>query len=403
MMLQYLSLFPILSTMTLLPCITNHGSSNNYIPLFTLYYAAAFSPTLTTRRYHNERISGIKSTNHRLQSPIPSQSSSKRTAIHMTTSSSFSADESETTKENDHNNKRKDDNDSNDTTPQNAMQTHGNEIILAAAKEAGATEKMISIDWKSDRIVVTVDVRADEEFVGKMDEFVVLSDLSEGEEDFDFEFEYDDDEMEFEYDDFEEDEGEEGSEDDVSYDEEGDLQDVDEHPNDENDDEPFQNTNAIDLTLLTRTINDYLSRDGEDSLGYRIAQLHEIEVTTPEFDGVLRGDVMFEAYKGFDVIVEHYEDPKKAKKKNKSKKNKGGKSGKEVVNDAGAGDENEESDTNGEDAMEKKLIVSEGKLVSRDMEKEATMVNIKGRVVKFKNELIESVKLPKAKREKGAK
>ncbi|KAL7461421.1 hypothetical protein ACHAXS_001841, partial [Conticribra weissflogii] len=183
-----------------------------------------------------------------------------------------------------------------------------------------------------------------------------------------------------------------------NYDDEGDVQDAEEEYDDDHDDDDDdtssqpQQTTAIDLTLLARTINDYLSRDGEDSLGYRIAQLHEIEVTTPEFDGVLRGDVMFEAYRGFDVIVEHYEDPKKAKNKNKSKKkssNKGGKSGKEVVSDA--------------EAMEKKLIVSEGKLVERDMEKGVTMVNVKGRIVKIKNELIENVKLPKAKREKGVK
>ncbi|KAL7460877.1 hypothetical protein ACHAXS_001316, partial [Conticribra weissflogii] len=48
------------------------------------------------------------------------------------------------------------------TTTTTTMQAFGREIILSAAKAAGATEKMISIDWKSERIVVTVDVRADE-------------------------------------------------------------------------------------------------------------------------------------------------------------------------------------------------------------------------------------------------
>eukprot|EP00804_Cyclotella_cryptica_P027133 CCRYP_013641-RA/>CCRYP_013641-RA protein AED:0.09 eAED:0.09 QI:0/-1/0/1/-1/1/1/0/209 len=137
--------------------------------------------------------------------------------------------------------------------------------------------------------------------------------------------------------------------------------------------------NRIDITKIARAINDYLSQDGEDSLGYKIAQLHEIEVTTPEFDNVLRGDKMFESYKGFDVVVEHWEEDKQRQKK------KG------------------PSESDDGENYTRKRVVTEGKLVGRDSEKGRTMVSVKGRIKNIKNEMIECVRLPKAKREKGAK
>jgi predicted CopG family antitoxin len=68
---------------------------------------------------------------------------------------------------------------------------------------------------------------------------------------------------------------------------------------------------------------------------------------------------MFESYKGFDVIC-RYEDPKK-----------------------------------------KEVTEILGRL--HDRTDETTVINIKGRMKKIKNESIESLKLPKAKKEKGSK
>lgn len=68
---------------------------------------------------------------------------------------------------------------------------------------------------------------------------------------------------------------------------------------------------------------------------------------------------MFEAYKGFDVIC-RYDDPKK-----------------------------------------NKVTEILGRL--HDRTEEITVINIKGRMKKIKNESIQSLKLPKAKKEKGAK
>ena len=104
-------------------------------------------------------------------------------------------------------------------------------------------------------------------------------------------------------------------------------------------------------------------------------------MTTPEFDNVLRGR-LFQVYKGFDVIVDHWE----VKKKKKTK----------ISSDMSGGN-------NDDDDVQKKRVKTEGKLVERDMEKNVTIINVKGRNKKIKNDLIESVELPKAKREKGVK
>jgi ribosome maturation factor RimP len=228
------------------------------------------------------------------------------------------------------------------------MQVLGNQMILAAANEAGATEKMISIEWKADRIIVTVDVNADESYTGDSFE---LDDISEEWEDASYEFEDGEDLI-------------------LELDDDDELASMN---FDDEDDDDFEPSNRVDVTKVARTINEYLSRDGEGSLGDRIAQIHEIEVTTPEFDNVLRGERMFQVYKGFEVIVEHWEE--KEKKGNNTS----------------------------EGESTRKKVVTEGKLVGRDMEKNRTTINVKGRNKNIKNELIESVKLPKAKREKGAK
>ncbi|KAL7531228.1 hypothetical protein ACHAXR_003915, partial [Thalassiosira sp. AJA248-18] len=200
------------------------------------------------------------------------------------------------------------------------MKALGIQLIMQAALQCGATEPMIDVEWKADRIIVTVDVHKDENY------------------------EEEDDDWDDEMDDWDE----ENVEEDIIYDEEiiddseegfddefDDGNDLEEEEFDEEGLEPIMsgseetnsNSNSsgkVDLTLIARTINELLSQDGEESLAFTIAKLHEIEVTTPEFDGVLRG-------------------------------------------------------------------------------RELTMINVKGRVVKIKNDKIEVVRLPKAKREKGVK
>jgi len=265
----------------------------------------------------------------------------------------------------------------------NDMQTLGNKIILQAALQCGAIEPMLDIVWKADRIVVTVDVTADETYVDiddsdELDDDDAFLDSLELNGELDDMIEYEDDNIMYE----------EG----IGYD----VQDIDE------DEEEFLQTieststssdSPIDLTLqIARTINELLAEDGEDSPAFKIAKLHEIEVSTPPFDNVLRGRLMFENYKGFDVMVEHWEETKKKKKK-KSKSQKDS----TPTNDASDSVEKEEEVT------KPKLTITEGKLVERDYEKEVTLINVKGRIKKIKNDKIESVSLPKAKREKGAK
>ena len=109
---------------------------------------------------------------------------------------------------------------------------------------------------------------------------------------------------------------------------------------------------GVDVTALARAINAALDDNGT---GLAIAEAHEIVVTTPGASDELSG-IMFESYKGFDVIVEH-QDPKK----NTIKR-------------------------------------IEGRLVERN--DEFTIINIKGRMKKLKNQDVISVKLPKAKKEK---
>ena len=113
---------------------------------------------------------------------------------------------------------------------------------------------------------------------------------------------------------------------------------------------------GVDVAALAKAINGALDDNG---VGLAIAEVHEIEVTTPGASDDLTGDVMFESYKGFDVICEQ------------------------------------------EDLKTKKIKKIEGKLVERN--DEFTIINIKGRMKKMKNDTVLSVKLPKAKKEKGVK
>ena len=207
-------------------------------------------------------------------------------------------------------------------------------MILAAAKDAGATEPMIHIDWKADRIIVTVDVNADESY-SEYDDYDSMMDEEEEEWE-DVLYDVDDG------DDYIVDEEELAS---LDFDE---LIDEDD---DEEDDDDALSSNAISVPRIARQINEYLSKDGEGSIGHTIAELHEIEVTTPEFDNVLRGR-LFQVYKGFDVIVDHWEVKKQKKKTTKGS-----------------------SDMDGgiDDDVQKIRVKTEGKLVERDTEKNVTI------------------------------
>jgi ribosome maturation factor RimP len=193
----------------------------------------------------------------------------------------------------------------------------GNHLIYDAASSIGASSEQIDIAWKNQRIVVTVHGSS-----------VYLSDPWIDDED--------------------ENDGEDPT---LVVDNE------DEDENHEGGSSTTGNRNGgVDVTALARSINSVFD---QNEIGFQIAESYEIEVTTPGASDVLAGDIMFEAYKGFDVITEH-QDPKT-------------KSVKQI----------------------------EGKLVERN--DEFTILNIKGRMKKLKNENVLTVKLPKAKKEKNAR
>ena len=208
-----------------------------------------------------------------------------------------------------------------------AWKKEGERIILEAAVKAGASPEMIRIEWKSGRVVVTVDGTA----------YLAAEDTYENME---FDIDDDDDKEEFDYESYADD-----------FLEEDDLVD-----------EPFledaeeEQQSGVDVVSIAKAINAAFEEEGEGSVGYNIAVHHELEVTTPGATDELSG-IMFESYKGFDVIVDTI------------------------------------------DAKTGKHKKVEGKLVEKT--DEFIQINQKGRMRKFKNELVESVKLPKAKKEKG--
>jgi hypothetical protein len=125
---------------------------------------------------------------------------------------------------------------------------------------------------------------------------------------------------------------------------------------------------GVDITVLARAINialaTYVDPNTEEddnivettNLGTWIAETHEIEVTTPGSPDELSG-IMWDVYRGFDVLCDHI-DPKTKQPK-----------------------------------------TFEGKLKERTSE--FTVLTIKGRIKKLKNRDLLSVRLPKAKKEKG--
>jgi len=215
------------------------------------------------------------------------------------------------------------------------MRDEASRIIVGAAVECGAQEEQVLIEWKTGRIVVTVDgmttlASGDLDIMDDEGNLIDLDDLDDDE--------YDDDD---------------DDEDDELYDEEDEAEDEDE---DLENGQENENNEGPSVTSIARAINKAMS---ESEIGQRIAELNAIEVTTPGGSDVISGPIMFEAYKGFDVTVET-QDTKTNKKK-----------------------------------------VLEGKLVSRD--DKFTTINVKGRVKKLNNNIVECIRLPKAKKEKGAK
>jgi hypothetical protein len=215
-------------------------------------------------------------------------------------------------------------------------QEFGTQAIEKAGEQCGATQGQLQIDWKAGIIIVTV--------LG--DSYVSATD-DDGNDD-------DDDNVE----------GDEEEE----FDEEGDNEDLDDDQEeqdkdlDDNDDEDMEETRSqelptrgVDVTRLAKAINLILDDGG---MGLAIAEVHEIQVTTPGSSDELEG-IMFTAYKGFDVIVQFM------------------------------------------DSKTKKLKTIDGRLVERNQD--FTVINIKGRMKNLKNVSVLSVKLPKAKKEKGAR
>eukprot|EP00978_Attheya_sp_CCMP212_P008043 scaffold18738_cov57-Attheya_sp.AAC.3 len=224
------------------------------------------------------------------------------------------------------------------------MRDEASRIIVGAAVECGAQEEQVLIEWKTGRIVVTVDgmtalASGDLDIMDDEGNLIDLDDLDD-----------DDDDLDDDDDDYEDD-------DDELYDDE-DQEEEDEEEEDEDLENGQENENneGPSVTSIARAINKALA---DSEIGQRIAELHAIEVTTPGGSDVISGPIMFEAYKGFDVTVET------------------------------------------QDTKTKKMKMLEGKLVSRD--DKFTTINVKGRVKKLNNNIVECIRLPKAKKEKGSK
>jgi len=189
----------------------------------------------------------------------------------------------------------------------------GERIILKVASDLKLSPSALKIEWKSGKVIITV-LEGSSAYIGAFDD--------------------------------EEEEEEDGGSDEIHQLEQ-------EQQKDES-----ESNQPADVVSLARAINEAFALEGEGSVGYAIAVHNEIEVTTPGASNVLSG-IMFESYKGFDVIV---------------------------------------------DAADKKtgkVKAIEGRLVER--KEDITIINIKGRMKKISNDTIDAVRLPKAKKEKGTK
>ena len=227
-------------------------------------------------------------------------------------------------------------------------QEFGEHVIRKAGAECGIVkDDDLTIEWKADRIVVTVRGQV----------FVSAVEAEEGDEDFMLMMEddgEDDDEEDEEDDDYDSVDGDEGEDEELLLD--GAMMDDSEETDKSTTTTSTSSPRGVDVAALARAINSALDDGG---IGLMIAEAHEIEVTTPGVSDELEGQIMFEAYKGFDVICQQ------------------------------------------RDVKTNKIKQVEGRLVERN--DEFTILNIKGRMKKMENDTVLSVKLPKAKKEKGVK
>ena len=227
-------------------------------------------------------------------------------------------------------------------------QEFGEHVIRKAGAECGIVkDDDLTIEWKADRIVVTVRGQV----------FVSAVEAEEGDEDFMLMMEddgEDDDEEDEEDDHYDSVDGDEGEDEELLLD--GAMMDDSEETDKSTTTTSTSSPRGVDVAALARAINSALDDGG---IGLMIAEAHEIEVTTPGVSDELEGQIMFEAYKGFDVICQQ------------------------------------------RDVKTNKIKQVEGRLVERN--DEFTILNIKGRMKKMENDTVLSVKLPKAKKEKGVK
>jgi ribosome maturation factor RimP len=115
---------------------------------------------------------------------------------------------------------------------------------------------------------------------------------------------------------------------------------------------------GVNLVAVSKAIQSAFGVAEEGSVAFQIAANYDIEVSTPGASNVLNNSIMFESYRGFEVTVD-FADPK-------TKKNK--------------------------------ILV--GRLVERNAE--FTVINISGRMKNIRNDIIQSVTLPKARKEKSS-
>ena len=197
---------------------------------------------------------------------------------------------------------------------------YGERVIRQAGNQCGlCNPEDLRIEWKAGRIVVTVYAPSYVSASGDaeaMDNGVEI-DYDEEYDDEEDEDDDDDEEESGEEEELEEEPGRASSDDDESTildlngDDSSEVEELELQPEDETPSSSSTQPQGIDVSVLARAINAALD-DGE--MGLAIAEVHEIEVTTPGASEELQGPVMFNAYKGFDVICRQ-EDPKTKKVK----------------------------------------------------------------------------------------
>jgi ribosome maturation factor RimP len=211
-------------------------------------------------------------------------------------------------------------------------QEFGEAVIRRAGAECGVeTDEDLTIEWKAGRIVVTVHGAV----------YVSTPEKSSSDDD--------DDDVEIDEEETDDEDEQQQSQDEEDAEEDN---DIDVALPEQEEEKP----KGVEVSKLARAINAALDDEG---VGLAIAEVHEIEVTTPGASEELSGAIMFEAYRGFDVICQQV------------------------------------------DTKTKKIKTVDGRLVERT--EDFTILNIKGRMKKMKNDTVVSVKLPKAKKEKGAR